>query len=98
MNTYFSYLTIIGCISISAFASLLGIPVGHLCKICAIIAGIKKYKSMNKKKKTKHEQIVLLAKTKLNSIDILISKALINSNISHDEFVLINLCYENMTK
>ena len=33
---------------------------------------------------------VLLAKSKLNNIEVLISKALIDSNISHDEFVLIN--------
>ena len=32
----------------------------------------------------------MLAKPKLNSIEISISKALINTNISHDEFVLIN--------
>ena len=32
----------------------------------------------------------MLAKSELNSIEILISKALIDSNISHDEFVLIN--------
>ena len=32
----------------------------------------------------------MLAKSKLNSVEVLISKALINSNISHDEFVLIN--------
>ena len=32
----------------------------------------------------------MLAKSKLNSIEILISKTLIDSNISHDEFVLIN--------
>ena len=33
---------------------------------------------------------MLWAKSKLNSIEVLISKALIDSNISHDEFVLIN--------
>ena len=33
---------------------------------------------------------MLLAKSKLNSIDVLISKTLIDSNISHDEFVLLN--------
>ena len=89
--------TIIGCISISAFASLIGISIGITyrsssigLKICAIAAGIKKYKSIIKKKKKKHDKIVLLAKTKLNSIEVLISKALIASNISHDEFVLIN--------
>ena len=34
--------------------------------------------------------MVLFAKTELNSIEVLISKALIDSNTSHDEFVLIN--------
>ena len=58
-------------------------------KICAIAAGIKKYKSIIKKKK-EHDKIVLLAKFKLNSIEVLISEALIDSVISHDEFVLIN--------
>ena len=33
---------------------------------------------------------MLLAKSKLNSIEVLISKALINLDISHDEFILIN--------
>ena len=33
---------------------------------------------------------MLLAKFKLNSIEVLISKTLIDSIISHDEFVLIN--------
>ena len=87
--------TITGCISISAFASLIGILIGITSsaiglKICAITAGIKKYKSIIKKKKKKHDKIVLLAKSKLNSIEVLISKALIDSVISHDEFVLIN--------
>ena len=87
--------TITECISISAFASLLGIPIGIASstiglKICAITAGIKKYKSIIKKKKKKHNKIVLLAKSKLNSIEVLISKALIDSIISHDEFLLIN--------
>ena len=39
-----------------------------------------------KKKKKKHDKIVLLAKSELNSIEVLISNALIYSNISHDEF------------
>ena len=42
------------------------------------------YKLIIKKKKKKHDKIVLLAKSKLNC------KALIDSNISQDEFVLIN--------
>ena len=59
-------------------------------KICAMIAGIKKYKSIIKKNKKKHDKIVLLANCKLNSIEVLTSKALINSVICHDEFVLMN--------
>ena len=39
----------------------------------------------------KHDKIVLLVKSKLNSIDVLISKALVDSNISLDEFTLINV-------
>ena len=87
--------TINGCISISAFASFLGIPMGTTSsvidlKLCAIAAGIKKYKLIIKKKKKKHDRIVLLATSKLDNTEDLISKAFINSNISHDEFVLIN--------
>ena len=58
-------------------------------KICAITAGTKKDESIIKKKK-KRDKIVLLAKSKLNSVEALISRALIDSVISHDEFVLIN--------
>ena len=43
-----------------------------------------------KKKKTKHEKIVLLTKTKLYSIAVLTCKALTDSYISNDEFVLMN--------
>ena len=87
--------TVNGCTSSSAFASLLGITIGITIFVigltfCAIAAAIKKYKSIIKKKKKKHDKIILLAKTKLNSIEVLISKTLIDLNISHDEFVLIN--------
>ena len=74
---------------------MIGIPLGITSstagfKICASDAGIRKYKPIIKKNKKKHDKIVLLAKSKLNSIELLISKALMNSNISHDEFILIN--------
>ena len=57
--------TITGCISISDFASFLGIPIGITSsskglKISAIAARIKKYKSIIKKKKKKYDKIVLL--------------------------------------
>ena len=52
-----------GCVPISAFTFLVGIPkkitssrIG--LKVCATTVGIKKYKSMIKKKKTKHDKIV----------------------------------------
>ena len=53
-------------------------------------AGIENYKSIVKKKKKKHDKIVLLAKSKFNSIEVFVSKVLIDSNVSHDKFVLIN--------
>ena len=87
--------TVAGCVSIFAFASLVGIPVGITIsavglKICVITVGIENYKSIIKKKKKKHDKIVLLAKTKLNNEQVLISKALMDMNITHDEFVSIN--------
>ena len=61
-------------VSISGFASLVGVSVGIVnpavgLKICVISARIKKYKSTIKKKWKKHDKIVLLVKTKLNSIE-----------------------------
>ena len=52
--------TVSGCVSISAFASLVGVSVGSAAtiKICKITARIKKYKSIIKKKKKKHDKIV----------------------------------------
>ena len=52
--------------------------------MCAITAEIKKYKSIINEKKKKHDTIVLLAESKLNNIEVLISY------ISHNEFVLVN--------
>ena len=83
------------CISISAFTSLVSVPIGITSsafglKIGAMTTGSKKYKSIIKKKKKKHDKIVLLAKSKLNNKEILISKALDDSVVSHDEFALIS--------
>ena len=76
------------------FCFFVGIPIGIvssviILKVCTITAGIKKYKLIIKEKK-KHNKIVLLAKSKWNNIEVLISKTLINSFISHDVFVLVN--------
>ena len=75
--------TITSCVSISAFASLVYVSVGITnsavrIKSHAITAGIKNYQSIIKKKKIKHDEIVLLGKDKLNTIEILISRALIH--------------------
>ena len=82
---------------------MLGIPIEIMSsavrlEISAIAAGNKKYKSIIKKEKRKHNKIALSAKSKLNRIQVLISKALTDSNISHDEFVLINEILKNMIK
>ena len=71
--------TFTGCISISPFTSLVGIPIGVTSsekglKICALNAEIKTCKSIIKKNTKKHDKKVSLAKTKLNSIEVLISK------------------------
>ena len=47
------------------------------------------YKCVTKKTK-KHDKILSFAKSKSNSVEVLILRALINSNISYDKFVLIN--------
>ena len=64
----------IGCNSNSAFVSLLGIHIGIRSSaigldIGAITAGLKKYKPKIKKKKKKHNKIVLLTKSKFNRIE-----------------------------
>ena len=87
--------TVSGCVLISAFASLVAIPVGITSpavkiKICAVTAGIKKYKSIIKKRQKKHGEIILLRKDNLNTTEVLISKTIIDSYISHDEFVSVN--------
>ena len=77
-------------VSISAFDSLVCFTVGitsSSVEICAIVAGITRYKSIINKKKKKYNKLMLLGKDKLNTIKDLISKALINSCISHDESV-----------
>ena len=91
--------TVTVCVSISPFASLISISIGITSsaiglKICAIIAGI------IKKKKKKHDKTASLGKSKLNRTEVLTSKSLIDSNVSHDKFVSINNVlkeYEEMT-
>ena len=93
--------TVTECVSISAFVSLVSIAAGVASfvitrKTSIISAGIVKHKSIIKKKK--HNEILLLAKTKLNTVEVLISKALIDSNIRHDKFLLANNMKNEDTK
>ena len=86
---------ITGCVSIFAFASSVGIPIGIKksiieLKICVIAVAIKKCKSRIYKKKKNHNEKVVLAKSELNSIEVFISTALIDSLFSHEPFVFKN--------
>ena len=67
---------ITGCVSISTFASLVCVPVSITSSavrinICATITRIKKYKPIIKKKKEKHDKLILLEKDKLTTIEFL---------------------------
>ena len=49
----------------------------------------KKLLKATRNKKKKHNKIVMLARSKLNSIESKISEALINNQISHEDFITI---------
>ena len=75
------------CVSFSKFISPSCVPVDIAnsaigLKICAIAEGIKKYKLIINNKKN-HDKIILLGKNKLDTNEVLISKALIDSYFSH---------------
>ena len=76
------------CVYFSEFASPNCVPVDIAnsavgLKICAIAGGIKEYKLIINNKKN-HDKI---RKDKLDNNEVLISKALIDSYISHFEFI-----------
>ena len=50
---------------------------------------VKKLLNVTRKKKKKHNKVIMLAKSKLNSIETLMSQALIDLDISHEEFKTI---------
>ena len=75
-----SYTTVIG----------LGIAGSSLTLIFTIGTGISKsLLKLTKKRKKKHNKIIAIAKNKLNMIDTLLSSALNDSKISHEEFTYI---------
>ena len=91
-------------LSIASYATIVGLPVGiagsSLTLIFTISTGINKsLLKMTKKRKKKHNKIIALAKSKLNTIDTLLSSALKDSKISHEEFTNIiteKNIYENI--
>ena len=83
-----------GSISIASFATVNGAPVGIMSASCSLTISIttgfvKKFLKTIRNKKKKHNKIVMLARSKLNSIESKISKALMDNEISHEDFETI---------
>ena len=83
-----------GGVSIISFSSVIGTQAGiesaSFTLIFSLTTGIlKKLLDITRKKEKKHDKILMLAKSKLNSINTLISQALIDMDISHEEFITI---------
>ena len=83
-----------GGVSIISFTSIVEAPVGiasaTFTLILSLTAGIiKKLLSITRNKKKKHDKILMLAKSKLNSIKTLVSQVLVDLEISHEDFVTI---------
>ena len=81
-----------GSIFITSFATVIGAPIGIVSFSLAfsIFTGIvKKLLKTTRTKNKKHNKIVMLASSKLNSIENKISETLINNEISHEDFKTI---------
>ena len=81
-------------VSIISFTSIIGAPVGiasaSLTLFFSLTTGIvKKLLNITRNKKKKHDKILMLAKSRLNSIEALISQALIDMEISHEEYITV---------
>ena len=69
--------------------ALVGIAGTSFTLIFSLTTGIKKLLSITRNKKKKHDKILMLAKSKLNSIKTLVSQALIVMEISNEEFTTV---------
>ena len=83
-----------GSISIASFATVIGTPVGiasaSLSLTFSLFIGIaKKLLKTTLIKKKKYYKIIMLGRNKFNSIESKVSEALINSEISHENFMVI---------
>ena len=74
-----------GGVSIISFTSIIGVPVGIASVSFTLIFSL----NITRKKKKKHDKILMLAKSKLNSVETLLSQTLIDMKISHKEFITI---------
>ena len=80
-----------GTLSIASYAIVVRIPAGiagaSLTLIFTVTTGVvKTLLNITRKKKKKHNKIIALARSKLNIIENLISQALIDFAITHEEF------------
>ena len=83
-----------GSISIASFATVIGAPVGIISASFSLAFSIstgiiKKLLKTTRNNNKKHNNIVMLARSKSNSIESKISEALINNVISHEDFMMI---------
>ena len=83
-----------GSISIASFASVIGAPAGIIGASCGLTFSItsefvKKFLKTIRNKKKKRNKIVMLVRSKLNSIESKISKPFMDSEISREEFETI---------
>ena len=83
-----------GGITVISFTTTIGTPVGiasaSFTLIFSLATGIiKKLLNITRNKKKRHDKILMLAESKFNSIETLMSQALGDLNISHEEFIMI---------
>ena len=82
-----------GSISIASFATVIGAPAGIIGASCgftfSITSGFVKMFLKTIINKKKHNKIIMLARSKLNSIESKISKALVDNEISHEDFEIV---------
>ena len=81
-------------ISIISFTGIIRAPIGIASAILTLIFSlttgrVKKLLNITRNRKKKHDKILMLTKSKLNSTETLISQALIDLDISHEEFIRI---------
>ena len=85
-------LVAIGIIFMASFTTVIGAPVGIMSASCSLKFSVttgflKKILKTIRNKNKKHNKVVMLFRSKLNSMESKISDALINNAISHEDFM-----------